>query len=681
MKFPVANKISHTEKIHGEIVKDDYHWLRDQNWPKVKDKDILGYLKKENSCAEKFFSSKKKLQNKIYKELISRIKLADKSTPIKRRNYYYLIQTLEKAQYPIHLRQKAGGKEEILFDENKESKGLEFFQLGCLTISPNEKLLAYSTDIRGDEYYTLRVRDLNANQDLNDAIENIIGTVIWNNDNTGFYYTKLNDKWRPDKVYYHKLGTTQKDDILVYEEKDVTFRVGVSKSTDEKFIFIDVSSSDSNEVRVINAQHKEHVLIKRKKDHLFDIDHIAQDFYLHTNDKGKNFRLVRISDSKKFTAKNYVELISHSDDEYLIDFDLYDNNLVITKKILGIPNIMVYDYQLNLIDNIKFPDEAYSAGTIFSWRDDDGIMINYSSMRTPQSTMKYIFKTKELLTLKEQEIPCGYDKNQYQSERLYIKSRDHKAKIPVSLVYKKSLMKEDGSNPLLLYGYGSYGISISPSFNTNILSLLDRGFVFAIAHVRGGDDLGFKWYESAKFLHKKRTFNDFIDVLKFLAKSTYSAEGKISILGGSAGGMLVGVALNEAGSLLKSAIADVPFVDVLNTMLDENLPLTPGEFKEWGNPKEKKYFDYIKSYSPYDNITAQNYPHILVLAGLNDPRVTYWEPAKYVAKLRDKKTDNNILLLETKMHAGHQGKTGRFERYREVAKKYVFLLETHGINT
>lgn len=677
---PTAKKIPYEIKMHGQNLIDNYHWLRDKNWPKISNKEVLKYINEENEYAKTFFNKRKKLTDKIYKELISRIKLSDTSTPIKKRNYYYFSKTLKKCQYKIHLRKKLDEVEEIIFDENKECKNYKFFQVGSLTVSPSEKLLAYSIDTTGNEYYLIKIRDLTAKQEFEEEILNTLGAPIWSKDNQGFYYAKLNDKWRPNKIYYHKLGTSQKEDKLIYEENDNTFRVSLSKSSDEKFIFINISSSDTDEVRTIGDLTKSKILIKRKKDHLFEIDHFNNDFYIKTNDQGKNFRLVRAGSSQAIKNKNLQELIKHCKNEYLIDFNLFDNHIIITKKILGLTNIFIYDYQFNLINNINFPDAAYDAHPIYSWHDDDGVMINYSSLRTPNSTLKYIFKNSKILTLKEQEIPCGYNKDLYKTERIFIESSDNKTKIPVSLIYKKILLKNDGSNPLLLFGYGSYGISIPAAFNTNIFSLLDRGFIFAIAHIRGGDELGFQWYEEAKFLEKKKTFNDFIDVLKFFANSNFTSRKKISIMGGSAGGMLVGVALNKASEFIKSAIADVPFVDVLNTMLDDTLPLTPGEFNEWGNPKEKKYFDYIKSYSPYDNISKKEYPHVLVLAGLNDPRVTYWEPAKYVAKLREHKTDNNLLFLETEMHAGHRGKTGRFERYKEIAKKYSFLLYTHEIN-
>ncbi len=673
---PIAEKRPHKITIHGQVLEDDYHWLRDKNWPKTSDRKILNYLKEENNYSSEFFSKYEKLQEQLYNEMKGRIKLSDISAAIKRRNYHYFHKTFAESEYKQHLRKNSNNIEEIVIDENIEAKGKEFFSLGTIAISPNDEYAAYSTDVSGNEYYTIKVRVISEQIDLEDEIKNTLGSIVWANDNSGFYYNLLDENWRPNKIFFHKLGTKQSNDKLIYHENDNTFRVAVSKSRDEKYIFVNSSSSEQDEVRIINQDNSTTPLIVRSNKHLFAIDHFKNRFFLLTNDKGKNFRLVSAENEHDLSQQNYKEILAHSNNIYLTDFFLFNEYLVINKREQGLNNIYIYDFDYSLKDKIIFPDAAYKSDIVNSWHDDNGVLISYSSLRTPPSVLKYKFDTKNLEIIKEQEIPSGHNQEDYAIERLYVDSREEGIEIPVSLIYKKSLFKDDNSNPLLLYGYGSYGYAYPPSFNSNVFSLIDRGFVFAIAHIRGGDDLGYNWYEQAKFLNKKRTFNDFIDILKFFAESNYSNSQNISIWGGSAGGMLVGVTLNEASKYLHSAIADVPFVDVLNTMLDETLPLTPGEFKEWGNPKEKEYFDYIKSYSPYDNIKSQNYPHVFVCAGLNDPRVTYWEPAKYVAKLRDKKTDHNLLIMETEMHAGHQGKTGRFSYLKELAKKYVFLLAT-----
>jgi oligopeptidase B len=681
IEAPKAKKAPHKTSIHGCELVDNYDWLRDKKWPKVENIDVLDYLNRENEYAKNFFDPKTHVTEIIYQELISRIKLADISVPMRDKNYYYYTITKEEANYSIQARKDRYGKEEILLDKNQEAKGHQYFKVGTMSISPNENLMAYSTDIKGNEHYSLHIKDLIKGTLIRDVIHDIIGDITWNETGHGFYYTKLDDKWRANRLYYHRLGTSQEEDLLLYKEEDHVFSIGVGKTTDRKFIIIGIASSTSTEIRYFKADdlsHKIHLYIPRKPNHLCSVDHMHGQFYVETNDKGKNFRLTRTNNHEYFDSTAVEELIPHRNEIYLTAYYLYDNHIVIQTKENGLPRITVQDYRMKNKDTLTFPDASYSAGVSYSCHDDDGIFVGYSSMVSPSTIFKYDFASKKLTTIKVQEIPSGYNKDAYYSERVMVPSRESGISVPVSLVYKKSLFKKDGTNPLLLYGYGSYGHAISPTFNSNSISLLDRGFVYAIGHIRGGDDLGFDWYESAKFLNKKRTFNDFIDIAKYLAKENYTSVGNVAISGGSAGGMLMGVAVNEAPELFKAVIADVPFVDVLNTMLDETLPLTPGEFEEWGNPKNKEYFDYIKSYSPYDNVKAQNYPNMFVLAGLNDPRVTYWEPAKWVAKLREVKTDNNLLILDTNMSAGHGGKSGRFEAYKELAKKYTFLLSMFG---
>lgn len=677
--LPKAQKKNCQYKKHNHVINDDYHWLRDKNWPNVQDKEVLSYLKKENSHTNLFFKPLKGSINKVFEELKGRVKLSDKSVPIRYRNYYYFNKTTSKSNYAIHLRSTTPrGRGKVLLDENSMSKGKKYFRLGAMSVSPNEDLLAYSEDTDGDERYTVSIKNLDNDKLLKDRIKETLGGIIWQENGAGFYYTKVDDKWRPNKLYYHKLGTSQQDDKLIYYEKDTTFRVGVSKSSDYKYIFVEVSSSTSDEIMYIDAlddMHEMKMLVKRRKDHLCSVDHINEAFYIQTNDKGKNFRLIKLLD-QDVKQRKYQEIIPHKKEVYLTDFSLYDNCLITETREGGLDKIYIYQYDdMTKRETIEFPDPTYTASIIDSEKDDDGVYVHYSSMVSPATCFKRNFKTKEMKVLKEQEIPSGYESSHYNSERIWAESRDGKTKIPISLVYKKSVFKKNGSNPLYLYGYGSYGMAIPPSFGSSIISLLDRGFVFAIAHIRGGDDMGFEWYEQAKFLNKKKTFNDFIDVAKYLVKKKYTSGGEIVIVGRSAGGMLVGNAVNTDASLFKAVIADVPFVDVLNTMLDESLPLTPGEFKEWGNPKETEYFDYIKSYSPYDNVKQQDYPHMYVQAGLNDPRVTYWEPAKWVAKLRNQKTDSNTLLLETNMSVGHGGNSKRFARIKEIAKEYAFILK------
>jgi oligopeptidase B len=679
---PVAKKVPYERIIHGEKIVDDYHWMRDPSWPKVSNKEVLSHLKAENKHTEAFFKPLKEERERIYKEIVGRIKLDDQSFPIKHRTYYYSSRTTKKSNYSIYVRrQTPNGVDEVIFDGNQESKGHKYFSLGSIAVSPNEKLMAYSVDTKGDERYTARIRDLTSGKNLPDLLENV-SSIVWDELDKGFFYTKMDASWRATEFYYHKLGTQQKDDPLLYKEKDPIFSISIEKTSDYKYVILSVGSSDSNELQYIDsraADHKLNMLIPRRDDHLCSVDHIHDHFYIQTNDKGKNFRLVRVKDTAP-TPDNYVEIIAHSDSKYLLNVDLYDSFFVTEIREMGLPEIRLVNYNLEEYDKISFPDPAYTASSIYSCHNSDKeLFISYSSPISPATVFKYTVATRKLVPVKVQEIPSGYNKEDYGCERVFVPSRDGKAQIPVSLVYKKSLFLGDGSNPLFLYGYGSYGISMKPSFSVSTLSFLDRGFVYAIAHIRGGDELGFKWYEDAKFLNKKLTFYDFIDCAKFLIEKHYTSQGKIAISGGSAGGLLMGNVINEAPELFKAVIAHVPFVDVLNTMLDDTLPLTPGEFKEWGNPKEKEFFDYIKSYSPYDNVKPQAYPIMYVLAGLNDPRVTYWEPAKWVAKLRDHKTDNNLLLFETNMDTGHAGKTGRFHRIKEATKEYAFIFHVFGL--
>lgn len=673
---PIAKRNPYEKTIHNQKIIDEYHWLRDSNWPKVTDKDVLSYLKSENKYTDIFFKPLKKDIEKLYQEIIGRIKLEDQSVPIKHRSYYYSTITKKKSNYPIYVRRKTpDSKDEIIFNGDKEAKGHKYFSIGSLSVSPSGNLMAYSTDTKGDERYTAKIRNLSSNKNLPDILENV-SSIIWDELEHGFFYIKMDEKWRATELYYHKLGTEQKKDKLLYKEKDHVFQIGIHKTSDYKYIILNASSNTSDEIQYLDSSettHKLKMLIPRREDHLCSVDHIHNYFYIQTNDKGKNFRLVRVKDTNP-TPEKYEEIIAHSNDKYLLDIDLYDNFFVVEIKEQGLPQIKLLSYNLQEYDHIKFPDSTYTASSIYSCHDDDKeILISYSSLVSPATVFKYTVKNKKMTTVKTQEIPSGYNKEEYKCERVFALSKDGKTKIPISLIYKKSLFKKDGSNPLFLYGYGSYGISIPPSFSVSALSFANRGFIYAIAHIRGGDDLGFKWYEDAKFLNKKLTFHDFLDCTKFLIKENYTSKGNIAISGGSAGGMLIGNVINEEPELFKAAVANVPFVDVLNTMLDDTLPLTPGEFKEWGNPKEKEFFDYIKSYSPYDNIKEQNYPMLYVLAGLNDPRVTYWEPAKWVAKLRDKKLDQNILLLETDMDSGHKGKTGRFAKIKEAAKEFSFI--------
>jgi len=675
--LPKAEKIEHLTEIQGTKLEDPYAWLRDKNWPKVEDPKILNYLNAENAYTKSIMGPYQKQQDALYQEIIGRIKLDDSTVPIQKNNYYYYSRTEKDSNHPIYCRKQNSltAPEEIILNANDIALNKSYFNLAEMQVSQDHQKLLYSADYTGAERHTIRVKNLKTGKELPDTVENSLGSVFWNKNGTGFFYTKVSDKWRTEEVYFHKLGDDQKNDVLLYKELDETFWVSLDQSSTQRFIFIDSSSKDSTEVRYIdlNQDKIEPVLIQtRKKDHQYAVDQQGDLFYILTNDTGKNFRITTTPLSHP-DQSHWKEFIAHNPDVYLTDLGLYQQHLAVSAKENGLTKIKIIHLPSNQESIIQFPDPTYEADLTFTTFDANGARITYSSLVTPRSVLEYSFADKKLNTLKTLEIPSGYNKDLYHSERVFATSKDG-TKVPISIVYKKSLFKKEGKNPLYLYGYGAYGSAVPVRFRTDILSLLDRGFVYAIAHIRGGDDMGYEWYESAKFLTKWNTFQDFISVADYLVQEKYTSSGNITISGASAGGMLIGVAINERPELYKAAVADVPFVDVLNTMLDDTLPLTPGEFKEWGNPKDPKYFQYIQSYSPYDNVKKQDYPALYVTAGLNDPRVTYWEPAKWVAKLREMKTDNHLLLLEINMDTGHAGESGRFGRIKELTKEYLFIL-------
>ncbi|MCE2992390.1 MAG: S9 family peptidase [Candidatus Jidaibacter sp.] len=662
-------------------MEKDYAWIRDANWPNSVDNKILDCLHAENKKCEEFFSPLQSEVDSLFAELKARIKEDDFTVPIKVDDYYYYSYIKQGQDYWVHARKHGSlsAKEEVLLDENLEAAGKDFFHTGDVEASPNHKLLAYGMDLDGSERYQLFVKDIAGNKLLDGNVKDAFGSIVWHKNNEGFFYIPTGENWRAEKVFYHTIGMPQSDDVLVYEEKDHTFSVNIDLSSSERYLFIVAKSGNNNETWYLDLEDpnaKLTVVLPRERDHLYHVTHHGDYFYMLTNDKGKNYRLVRadIDDPNK----SRKEIIGHINDVYLLDVTAYKNHIVLEKRVLGLTQIQIIELATKESEEIKFKDEVYDAYHIFTTFDSLAVRYQYSSLTQPRSIMEYEFATKKSTELKIQEIPSGYDAEKYQTKRVWATSNDG-VKVPVSLLYRKDLFKQDGSNPLYLYGYGSYGIAIPPSFRTTALSLVNRGFVFAIAHIRGGDDLGYDWYESAKFLTKKRTFEDFIAAAESLIEHKYTAKGQIAICGGSAGGMLMGYCANNAPELYKAIIMHVPFVDVLETMMDETLPLTPLEFEEWGNPKDPAYYEYIKSYSPFDNIAAQSYPNIFITSGLNDPRVGYWEPTKFALKLRDYKNDDNLLLLKTNMDAGHQGKSGRYDSLKELAEEYVFILKTFGM--
>lgn len=676
---PAAKKINYSYPVGEKEIKDPYFWLRDPKWPKVENKEIIDFLKEENKYYDSFFDGLETKKEELFRELKSRIKLEDVSTPVEEDNYFYYTRTEADKDYPIYCRKKDSleNSEEIILNVNELAAGKSFFRIGSLSVSPDHRLLAYSFDISGDEKYEVALLDLETRAYLGDSIKNTIGGLVWHEKLNGFFYSLLSENWRRDRVMFHYLGEDSKKDRLIFKEPDPLYTVSVGKSSSDEYIFLDVSGHDSNEMYFFDMEDSgmEPKLFRRRKDGIeYEIDHRENYFYVRSNEKAKNYKIY-LSPVKNFTESE--DFIPEEKNRYLEGFDLTKNYLILNYSELGLPSIKIKNLNDLSEKTIGFPDEAFTAGAYSPNFKKDRIRISYSSLGRPELTYSYDFNSETLKVIKEREIPCGFDAEEYKVERIFAPSEG--AAVPISIFYKKNLFKKDGTNPLYLYGYGSYGIGVEPFFRNSAVSLANRGFVFALAHIRGGDDLGRDWYESAKFLNKKRTFNDFINCAEELVKKNYSYKGGIAICGGSAGGMLIGNVLNQRPDLFKAAIAHVPFVDVLNTMLDETLPLTPGEFKEWGNPKEPEYFDYISSYCPYRNVKKARYPSIMVTAGLSDPRVGYWEAAKWVARLREYNQSAEPIILKTNMDFGHSGASGRFDSLKETAEDLVFLFKTFAI--
>ncbi|MFU7503005.1 MAG: S9 family peptidase [Candidatus Tisiphia sp.] len=682
MQPPIANKIDYSFTLHGQKITDKYHWLRDIKWPNVDDKEIIEYLQAENKYSEQFFQPLQEEKDKIFEELKGRIKLADQSTYVKKDNNYYYLLTEENTEYPIYCRKigSVDASEEIILDINVLAKDNKFTDVGLVAVSPDHTLLAYSVDFTGDEKYTIKVYNLKTKQYLPDEIHNVSRNIIWHEDLKGFFYMPINENSRCDKLMFHSLGDVISNDKLVHHITNPLYQLNAGKSSSRQYIFIDISGHNENEIYAIEMRDHsfQPKLIRAAKDGIFyNVKHNGDNFYINTNEGAKNFRivLVNVHNFQNDLWKN--DYIPEDSGKYLSSFAITRNYLIVNYRVQGLPVIKIKHLKEQDEKIIHFPDAAFTASAMSTNFDEDDIRVNYSSLARPNTTYSYDFDSDQLSILKVQEIPSGFNPEEYRVERIF--ANNDGVKVPVTLLYKKSLFNKDGKNSLYLYGYGSYGVSIPVSFRNTAISLVNRGFVYALAHIRGGDDLGHDWYEAAKFLNKKRTFDDFIAVSKELIKEKYTSQGNIVICGGSAGGMLIGAVINKQPELFKAALAHVPFVDVLNTMLDEQLPLTPGEFKEWGNPKELGYFNYIKSYSPYDNIKAQNYPSLFITAGISDPRVGYWEAAKWVAKIRATKLDDNILLLKTNMDSGHKGSSGRFDYLKEAADDIIFIFRVFGI--
>ncbi|MFW9854686.1 MAG: S9 family peptidase [Candidatus Thorarchaeota archaeon] len=679
---PIAKKQQHTYSIHGKTIMDDYFWLRDKDNP-----DVIAYLEAENNYTKKMLEHTSSFQTTLFEEMKARIKEDDISAPENTDSYRYYSRNWKGKQYKSYHRKSLKTQEaheEVLLDENELVKGYDFIKLGVFKLSPNERYLAYSVDLDGSEEFTLHVKDLETGKLLSDQIRNTSYYLEWFDDST-FFYATLSHIKQPDKVYKHKIGNDPQKDDLVYHETDERFYLSLRKSHDRNFLFIDLSShGNSTEVYFLRLDSTDQVfrLIQIRKPKLeYYPEHWNGKFLLRTNKgEARNFKIVETPVGHP-SIENWKELVPHRPAVMIQSFDVFVNHLVLFERQNGLRTIHILNRETEADHYITFPEAVYTAlppELLVDPKYDTNILrFQYTSMITPTSVYDYDMDSKDLTLIKETEIPSGYSKEEYTTKRVAAAASDG-TKIFISLVYRKGLVR-NGKNNLLLYGYGSYGYSIDPQFNSSRLSLLNRGMVYAIAHIRGGGEMGRPWYDDGKLFKKMNTFTDFIACAEYLIEERYTSPNHLVAMGGSAGGLLMGAVVNVRPDLFKAVVAHVPFVDVINTMLDATIPLTVMEYEEWGNPNEKEFFDYMMAYSPYDNIEKKDYPNILITGGLNDPRVQFWEPAKWAAKLREMKTDENLLLLKTEMGAGHAGKSGRYDYLKDIAEYFAFIFDRLGI--
>ncbi|MBM3746560.1 MAG: S9 family peptidase [Acidobacteria bacterium] len=674
---PVAKVVPQKLVKHGDTRVDNYFWLRDKSNPAV-----IDYLKAENGYTEAIMKPTEPLQEKLYQEILGRIKQTDLSVPERIGPYYYYSRTEQGKQYPILCRKKGSleAAEEVMLDLNALAKGHTYFRLGVSEVSPDHRLLAYSTDTSGGEVFTLVVKDLTAGAMLKDEIPNTATMVEWGNDNRTLFYTTLDAAKRPYRLYRHVLGADPRQDALIFEEKDETFRLGLSKTRSQSYLLLSLRSTLSDEWHYLDASAPQGAfrLIERRRPKVeYSVDHRGGSFYILTNEQAQNFQLMEAPVTAP-GRKNWKTLIPHRPTVLLQGVDLFENHMVVSEREAGLRKIRITDLAGGQTHHVDFPEPVYTAMVARNPEFRTTLLrFSYTSLVTPMSVFDYDMQARTRELKKQMEVLGGYDPARYQSERIFATAADG-VKVPISLVYRKGMVR-NARNPLWMNGYGSYGSSREPVFSSDRLSLLDRGFIFAIAHIRGGSEMGRSWYEDGKLLRKKNTFTDFVACAEHLVREKYTSPERLVISGGSAGGLLMGAVVNLRPDLFKAVIANVPFVDVISTMLDASIPLTSLEWDEWGNPEDPQYYRYMKSYSPYDNVEAKAYPHLLVTTGLNDPRVAFWEPVKWVAKLRVMKTDKNRLLLRTHLVAGHGGPSGRYSRYRETAFEYAFLLYALGI--
>lgn len=672
--LPKAARIPHAMTLHGDTRIDNYYWLRDDTRSQP---EVLDYLQQENSYGHRVMASQQALKDRILKEIIDRIPQREVSAPYIKNGYRYRHIYEPGCEYAIYQRQSAFSEEwdewEILLDANKRAAHSEFYSMGGMAITPDNTIMALAEDFLSRRQYGIRFRNLETGNWYPELLDNVEPSFVWANDSWTFYYVRKHPvTLLPYQVWRHAIGTPASQDKLIYEEKDDTYYVSLHKTTSKHYVVIHLASATTSEVRLLDAEMADaepFVFLPRRKDHEYSLDHYQHRFYLRSNRNGKNFGLYR---TRMRDEQQWEELIPPRENIMLEGFTLFTDWLVVEERQRGLTSLRQINRKTREVIGIAFDDPAYVTWIAYNPEPETArLRYGYSSMTTPDTLFELDMDTGERRVLKQTEVP-GFDAANYRSEHLWIVARDG-VEVPVSLVYHRKHFRK-GHNPLLVYGYGSYGASIDADFSFSRLSLLYRGFVYAIVHVRGGGELGQQWYEDGKFLKKKNTFNDYLDACDALLKLGYGSPSLCYAMGGSAGGMLMGVAINQRPELFHGVIAQVPFVDVVTTMLDESIPLTTGEFEEWGNPQDPQYYEYMKSYSPYDNVTAQAYPHLLVTTGLHDSQVQYWEPAKWVAKLRELKTDNHLLLLCTDMDSGHGGKSGRFKSYEGVAMEYAFLV-------
>ena len=677
---PKAKKIPHRLEIHGDTRIDNYYWLNDRENP-----EVIAYLNAENAYREHIMKGTEDLQQKLFDEMVGRIKKDDSSVPYKVDGWYYYTRFEGDKEYPIYCRKRETleAPEEIMLDVNELAKGYSYYQVAGLSIRPDKKMIAFGVDTQSRRIYTIHFKNLETGEILDEVITNTTGGATWAEDNKTLFYSRKNETTlRSERILKHKLGTSDQTDVEVYYETDETFSTFVYKTKSKKYLIIGSSATLSDEYRILEADNPDgtfRVFQPRQRSLEYGIAHFNDHWYIRTNaDGATNFKIMR-TPLNATTQNNWIDVLPHREDVLVGGMELFKHYMVIEERSNGLTQMRIQKWGDGTTHYIDFGEETYTAYTGTNPEYDTELLrYGYTSLTTPSSVIEYNLRTHEKTILKEQEVVGGYDKNQYESHRVWATATDG-TKVPISLVYKKDL-KNDFGNPLLLYGYGSYGVTIDPSFSATRLSLLDRGFVFAIAHIRGGEYLGRQWYDNGKLFTKMNTFTDFIACAEYLVDSGYTTKNKLFAMGGSAGGLLMGAVINLKPDLFNGVIAAVPFVDVVTTMLDESIPLTTGEYDEWGNPNDEAFYKYMLSYSPYDQVKRADYPALLVTTGLHDSQVQYWEPAKWVAKLRELRTNKNKpLLMFCNMDTGHGGASGRFEAYKETAMEYAFLLDLAGM--